>query len=459
MATPVVTDPLVALAVINEAAAQGIHKEGMPADASAQVQLAQELVTLAEQAMAAGMAGGAATAVIAAAQQQPAAVPAVAPAPAAPAPPAPAPPAPPAPAADVLIQDAAGQQYTVPADQVEQYIAGGYTLVQAAEPTPPPPPPTPAPVPTPEPVAAAPVPAAEPEPAAAPAATGEPYPGYNSAKIPEIIAHIENVRATDGEQAKPLFAAIWEYESANKNRPRLLGKLKAIAEKGVETSPPVAAEPPAATAPVAPPAPAAPPVPAEPQPGVNPEPPFQQPPAAPPVAAPAAPAPVAAPLTTPEELGAIAAPLPGATQGANAAIAAEGLPIPGPVSTPPTLPEDFTVLSDLDVRKFQSQFNACQARALYLHSQAEGFANDAKLTADGAQRSFITSNTFPKGTTLTEIEAKAAESVPEISQARRIQHDWAEVARQYATLAKIYGNTCDRLLNERVGRHAEAATS
>jgi hypothetical protein len=129
MATPVVTDPLVAQAVINEATAQGIHKEGMPADASAQIQLAQDLVTLAEQAIAAGMAGASAPAVIAAANQQPAAAPA---APPVAAPPAPAPPAPVAPAADVAIQDAAGQKYTVPADQVEQYLAGGYTLVQEA---------------------------------------------------------------------------------------------------------------------------------------------------------------------------------------------------------------------------------------------------------------------------------------------------------------------------------------
>lgn len=453
MATPTVTDPLVAQAVINEATAQGIHKEGMPADSSAQIILAQELVRLAEQAIAAGMAGPSAPAVIAAASQQPV----VAAAPVAAAPVAAAPPLPTPPQVtnfNVVIQDAAGQKYEVPSDQVEQYVANGYSVVEDT----PAPPPVPAPVPVaaPAPVAPEPVAAAEPTPAPAASGTPEPYEGFNAAKIPEIVEYIENVLATQGEAVKPLLAAIWEYEAANKNRPRLLGKLKAIAERGVEVTP--------AAAPAAPPAPA--PVAAEPQPGVNPDPPFVAPPA-PPVAAPVAAVapPVAAPIVpavptaAQPEFGQLAPALPGATQAASATVTAEGLPIPPVVGEPPVLPPDFTVLSDLDVRKYQSQFNACQARALYLHTIAEGHANDAKLVADAAQRDYIHSNAFAKGTTVTQIEAEAVANVPAIQEARRVQHDWTGLASQYKTLATIYDKTCDRLLNERVGRHAEQVTS
>lgn len=459
-----ITSPAVAAAVISEAMANNAHKGTMPTDDSQKLILAQELTDLALEAQTAGMNGPAVQAVIAAASQGA---------------PVAAPPAPPEAAQvtdfNVKIQDASGQQYEVPNSQLQTYLdTGSYTVVQEAAPAPPPAPPTPVPVPVPTPapvptpVAAPPAPApvaAAPTPApaapAAPAADGGalPWEGYDAAKIPDIVKHIEGVLATQGEAAKPLLASVWAYESANKNRPRLLNKLKGIAEQGV-----VVGGAPA-------PAPAAPaPAQVAPEPAdVNPAPPFQEAPAPAPVAAPPAPTPAPAPTQAvpapaqaqvqPEFPGGLAAPIAdGATQKVNATIAQEGLPVPGVVGNPPTLPEDFTILSDVQVRQFQSQFNACQARAHYLFSQAEGFSNDAKIAGDALVDEFIRGHQFDKGTTVKQIEAMAGE-LPNIQVARRTQHDWSEVARQYKALRDIYEGTCDRLSREQTGRADEAGTA
>lgn len=460
-----VTDPQVALAVVNEAKAQGVFA-GVPETEPAKlIAQANELVTLAEQAREVGANGGPVMAVIAASEQAPGAAPAAA-APAAPAPPPPTP----APAQvtiyNVKIKDAAGTVYEVTSDIVDQYLAGGYTLVEDA---PPPPPPVATPPAPHEPVAA---PAPEPEtPAAALAADGptdpsqyaevEPWKGYKSAKIGDIIAHIENLVRTDGEAAKTTLAHVWEFESNNKERSRLLNKLTEIAQNGVTAEPtPAPAEPepdddddvkaeppfpdggPAASPPPTPPAATAPPAPN---------------PAAPP-APPAVPAPTPTPgagLFDPSDD--LIAPINnGSTGRVLAQIGKEGLPIPGVIGDPPAIPEDFTTLSDIEVRKLQGQFNACYARAIYLGSISAGHANDAKVSADAAVDLKIRTTDWPAKTTVKEMEAQAAAD-ENVQQARRVQHEYGEAERQYRHLAQIYLSTFERLSREQTGRESDRA--
>lgn len=453
-----ITDPTVAMAVINEAKSSGVFAGEVPDNDGAKLAQANELLKMAEQAKEAGVQAAAVMAVINAAQQQPGATavpanpfgnaPVAAPA----ADPAPAPAAAPSPEPagdvnsiiadydDLKVADVLAAMESLTDEQiavVKAYEAseGERAKILGFER---------------HPATQAPAPAAPAEPAPAAQASvevqfanvpqeqyaaTEPWAGYAKAKINDIMDVVENVFRTNGEQAKPLLAHVWEYESNNKERKRLIDKLTEIAQNGV------------AAAPAAAPAPAP-----EPE-GVVAEAPFQ-PPATP------APAPVAAPPATSTEVGfeGVAAPLAGATQKAQALVAHEGLPVPTQVGQPPVLPEDFTQLSDVEVRQYQSKFNACHARAIYLLAIAEGHSNDAKIAADAAVQNFIRTTEFPAKVTVTQMDAQASASA-EVATARHTQHEWAEVARQYKALRDIYASTCERLSREQTGRADEKNTT
>lgn len=453
-----ITDPAVATAVINEAKARGIYPGEMPETDEAKLAQGNELLRLAEQAKGAGVQGEAVIAVLNAAGQgdpgnpfgaggapapaapAPAAPPVPAAAPPAALPPPPAPPAPPVapePPSEVEIIGPDGTHYMVDPSTVDQYITGGYTLAEVAPPEPP---------------AAPPVPPAAPVAPAAPAApsgpadpsqysTTAPWDTYDKDKIPDIVTRIETVLRDQGETAKPLLAHVWEYESNNKERTRLLDKLKDIASNGVQSAPPAA--PPAA--------------PAVPQAGVDPTAPFAQPQAAPaPVAAP--PVPQTPPDVSTPEFDTMVPPFEnGATQRAETMINKE-LPVPPVVGQAPDLPGEFTGLSDVQVRSYQAQFNALQARAHYMLALAEGYANDAKLVADNAIDTFIRENTWEGKVTVKEMEAKAL-ALPEIQHARRVQHEWGEASRQLRARRDIYQFTCERLSREQTGRADERSTT
>jgi hypothetical protein len=481
-----ITNPAVAVAVINEAKARAVYSGEMPETDGAKLAQANELLTMAEQAKQAGVQAEAVHAVIAAAQQEegassvapnpfnpPAAAPAPTPAPT----PAPAPVAAPEPTPAPAVPEGVTIDDAIPGYDdlkvgdilaaMEKLNDAGIAFVKAYEAQEGerakimnferhPMVDTPATAETPAPVAA-PAPPEAPAPTqggvafanAQPTeyATVEPWEGYKSAKIKDIMAIVENVFTTNGEAAKPLLAHVWEYEKNNKERDSLIKKLTTLAQNGVQTSPP--------TVPTPEPAPA----PAEPA-GVVSDPPFAQ-------TQPEAPAPAPAPtqnvfaptpaVSVPVVPQGGVAPLEGATQRALSAVENEGLPVPSSVQSPPDLPEDFTVLGDVEVRKYQSQFNACQARAHYLLAVAEGHSNDAKIAADAATRAYIQATEFPAKTTVTQMEA-AANADPKVSEARAVQHEYAELARQYKALRDIYQATCERLSREQTGRQSEHAT-
>lgn len=460
-----ITNVGVALAVINEAKTHGIFAEEMPESESAKIAQANELLALAQQAQAAGVQGAPVMAVLAAAAQQPGTPPPAtgnpfggAPAPVAAPVAVPAPVAAPAPAApdinaiipgydDLKVAEIMTSMESLNPDQIEFVKAyereeGERSKILTFQP--------PAPVP----VAAPPTPALAPvaaPPTAAPAsvdpamyASTEPWAGYSKAKIADIMTTLEDLYRTQGaEQAKNMLAHVWEYESNNKERTRLINKLKEIATNGVAPAG-------QAVAPVASPDPV----------GVNPTPPFQQgemvpaPAPVPPQAAPNAFVPPPAPAVLNQ--GPVT-PLQGATQNSMTMIDQEGLPIPHQVAAPPTLPEDFTALSSVEVRQYQSKFNACQARAHYLLSIAEGHASDAKIVADKLVSTFIRSTEFPAKTTVTQMEASASENA-DVAEARRIQVEFSEQARQLRALRDIYQHTCERLSREQTGRSDEAGT-
>lgn len=457
-----ISDPQVATAVINEAKSGGVFKGEMPQDDAGKLTTAQELYGLALQAQATGVRGNVVSNVIALAEaqgeapQQPedngAANP-FAP-PAQPSAPAPSPEPAQQPAAqtattddiesiipdydDLKVSEILEAMESLTAEQIEAvkaYEASEGERAKILNYVPPPETQQAAP-------SASEPPAVQPQqpvssdyvsvdPSEYP--NKEPWPGYNKQKIPQIVETAQNLIVADQSKQRDILAHIWGYESANKERTRLLNKLKEIGENGVQVSPPTQPEPD--------------------EPGVDSTPPFQQTTGAavssPPVSS------VPDPATP--EFDEIVPPLEGATQLAQGVVAREGLPIPAHPSfegEPPSVPANSTKLSDLDVSRLQSEFNACFARAYYLLSIAEGHANDAKLMAESLIDRYIRDTEFPKGTTVTQMEAKASEA-PEVHHARRVQHQWNEVARQYRALQKVYESTCERLSREQTRREGD----
>lgn len=399
----VVTDPVVASAVMTESKRHGVYPGEIPESDEQRVALANEMVRLADEALAMGMQGEAVSAVLSAAAQQ----------------------------------------------------NGGVAAVPTTAP-----PPLPAP--------------------AAPGLSEPVLPGlegpYSKAKIPDIVEAIEGVVRDQGEAAKQTLAVVWEYETKNKNRKRLLDKLGEIAQNGVAAQAP---QPAPAPAPIPdPPVPAAAPpaaavAPAIPPEGddVRPEPPFAQappppPPAPAPVATvpPAPPAPVvpAAPDVSTPSFDEIVPPFEDkATTLAQRAVVKEHLPVPQDAfveGQPPQIPADFTGLTTVEVAQYQSRFNACYARSYYLLAIAEGHAADAKIVGDGYVQKFMAETDWPKGTTVAQMEAKATQA-PEVQHARRVAHEWSEYARQLRHLAAIYEKTCERLSREQTRRSDDVKTS
>lgn len=486
-----ITDATQARHLVETAQKHGVYNADIPVDDQGVVALANQLYSMAVQARDKGMDAVQINDVIAAGEGNPAPAPAAAP---------PAPAATPAPPAKVKIRSAAdGAVYEIDASQVEEYTIGGaYQLVEEA----PTPPPAPAPAPVePQPPVAAPEPTPEPTPtpaaveqpapaAAQPTAADpseyqsvEPWDGYKKLNIKPIMAEIEQRMQNGDPNLNTLLFHVFEYEKANKGRERLLAKLKELAENGVaaNATPAPAAAPEPAPAPVPAAAPVAPPVatpaPVAQDPDVVPGSPFagaaEAPaPAAPPVAAPVAPA--AAPVvqqavgqaleaavTHVQSGGAtLVAPLEGATQKSIQAIVAERLPIPSEIDgDAPTLPADFTTLSDQEVARLQSQFNACLARANWLGAVADGHSNDAKIIADGKTREYKAANPAPKGTTVDQLEAQAYAAVPEIAAARTVQSEWGQHGRLLHALCNTFQSNCERLSREQTRRSDERATA
>lgn len=498
-----ITDAAQAKHLVEVAQKHSVYNAEMPVDDQGVISLANQLYSMAVQAKEKGMDAVQINDVIAAGQSTaPAAVASPTPAPAAAPEPVPAPPAPLATPAKVKIRSAAdGAVYEIDASQVEEYTVGGaYTVVEEAHPVPPTPP-APAPVepqppvatpePTPEPVPAAveqPAPApdaAQPTAAADPSEyqSVEPWDGYKKLNIKPIMAEIEQRMQAGDPNLNTLLFHVFEYEKANKGRERLLAKLKELAENGVAASAaPAPAAPEPAPAPVPAAAPTTPPVaapaPVAQDPDVVPGSPFAgaveapAPVAAPPVAAPvpAAAAPavqqvvgqaVEAAVTHVQSGGAtLVAPLEGATQKSIQAIVAERLPIPSEIDgDAPTLPADFTTLSDQEVARLQSQFNACLARANWLGAVADGHSNDAKIIADGKTREYKAANPAPKGTTVDQLEAQAYAAVPEIAAARTVQSEWGQHGRLLHALCNTFQSNCERLSREQTRRSDERATA
>lgn len=433
-----VSDPKVALAVINEAKANGVYAGEIPEDEAGLISQAGELVKLAEQAVDAGVSGGAVEKVLAAAQGtgdggggEAAPNPFEAAAAAAEEEPADESEGPSNSIDDIIpdyddlkvaeILDAMESLNSEQIAIVKEYEASEGERAKILNYTPP----EPEPEEEPEPAAEEPAGAVDPS----QYATTEPWPGYNKAKIGDIVAKIEDTVRNDGENAKPLLAHVWEFEKNNKERTRLISKLTEIAQNGVAAEPPdVKTEPPFE----------------DDDEGEQEKPAAQEPPKT------RATAPVEGDDT-------LADPLPGgATTKALAAIESEGLPTPGVVGDIPTLPEDFTKLSDIEVRQLQSQYHACYARAAFIQAVALGHANDAKVVAESEISDFIRSNDFPKGMTVTQMEAQASAS-DEVQAARRVQREWSEAARIEGTLKEIYLHACERLSREQTGRDAERA--
>ena len=71
-------------------------------------------------------------------------------------------------------------------------------------------------------------------------------------------------------------------------------------------------------------------------------------------------------------------------------------------------------------------------------------------------RSYINANDFPKGTTVTQMEAQASAD-ESVQQARQVEREWREAGRLQAALRDIYLHACERLSREQTGRDAERA--
>lgn len=483
-----ITDQAVALAVINEAKARGIPNADTPENPAEVIGKAQHLYDLALQAKNAGVGGEAIEAVLAAAgqggaapqaapavpdpnpfdQQQvvqpPAAVPVSAP-------PAPAPqtnpvaPAPAEPTAQASIDDVIPGYDNLKVDEILTAMEGltdeqiafvkayeaqdgerGKILKFERHPMVEQPP-------------SAPVPQAPPA-AAVPAqvdqsqhSSVEPWQGYNAAKIKDIMAHIENVFRTQGEAAKPLLAHVWAFEKANKNRTTLINKLTELAQNGVQVSPPTQVPPEPAPAQVPPS-----PTPAEGS-DVIAQPPFQQPQqeAAPvPPPAPQAPSTPTPPSAQTTSSAGIADPVPGGATEAASLMIGQQLPIPPEWQGEfPNPSNDFTTLTDIEVAKYQSQFNALHSRAIFVLAQAEGNVADAKRAAERLIQQYVASKEWAAKATDTSKEAEATQNSAEIQAARKVQHDWSQVVRQVSALATGYEKTAERLSREQTRREKD----
>lgn len=495
-----ITDPAIAANVLNIAQHHNIHKGELPADATALLALASEIASAAEAARDSGIQVPAVLEVLSAAlagtAQEPVAAtppnPFAPAAPAAPAAPVAAPDPVVAPAAfdiDALIPgyddlkvgeilDALDSLAPEQVAAVKEYEAadGGRVKIMnyapdavpaAAPPAAPEPavaaPPVAAPLAAPEPASPAPGPEFPANISPEQYASVEPWPGYKKAKIGEIEAIITGAFDTHPD-VQSLFAHVWEYENATaKPRSRLLKKLQDIAANGVSggsTSPAAPAAPAAAT-PVVAPEPA----------DVQPEPPFASAgqPTASQLAAPLATSEIPAHnqggamqtgISTDQIVANVAKPFDGATQKATAYVIEQGFPVIPAVADIPAIPADFTELSDAQVRSYASLFNAVQARLIYLHAQAEGHAEDAKVVLSGLVDQYIRSGheDWSAKTTLGEKEA-FANSQADVIVAKHARHEWSEVARQLKAQISIYDLTCRRLSREQTGREAEQATA
>jgi hypothetical protein len=502
-----ITDVTVAKAVVNEAKSYNVYKGDMPENDGAMLTVANEMVNLAKRALTSGAKGEAVGKVLSAAIQQPSAAPApaapaeddnpftqaeqapvAAPAPVAPAAvPTPASPVAEAPpvtqgesrtindiipdyddqkVGDILAamqgltdQDIASVK-TYEASEGERPKILKFEKVEAPtaqEPAVAPP------------VAAAPVPTPEPtpevanttttDPTATATADGEPWAGYTTDKIPEIMEKIEVILASgDTDHIKKTFAAVWNYEASNKNRSRLLGKLKAIADNGMKSTGGTIAKD---VDPTAPPVAAPPAAPAVPATETQPDDADVKPQAAFPTtgevggqpvnAAPVAQAPAAAPPVAPSAHIS-------ATQGAIDATAKSNLPIPQDIPDDNLeIPYDFESLSNEQVRSLQGKFNAAYAFAHLKVSEHEGFADDAKQYGDKLINDIIAAGQAA-GKSVGEQQAKALGQSPEAQEARRTQNEEAKKAKRFRALADVYYSTCERLSREQTGRQKDHET-
>lgn len=456
-----IKDPAVALAVLQKSKDYNIFKAEIPTDPKQILAQGQELYQLALGAREAGMNETPVPEVIAmvegaaqapnpfgaAAAGAPVPAPPAAPPIAPPAPPAPpvappAPPAPPVPAVPekvMIVELASGTQYEVDAENVPQYVVSGqYAVVEQEAPSAPPAQP------------AAPTPPSGPVPTGVPAidpsqyAAVQPWEGYATDTIPNITERIEAIfREQDGDSIKRIMAHVWEYEARNKNRTRLLNKLKELHEKGVQTA-----------SPVAPPQQQFVPPPAAEGSDVQPTPPFQQPqpPVNTSVAPPAAPQ-VFQPASGGDEL---MEPLQGTTQKSEAAIRAERLPIPAEIEGETYIvPQDFTGLGDVQLAQYASFYTAYLVRVNWLAALAEGHSADAKIVADGYMREYKAGNPAPAKTTVDQIEAQAIAADPRIAYAKQVQAEYGGHAKMLRELSNNYQETLVRLSREQTRREKE----
>lgn len=297
----------------------------------------------------------------------------------------------------------------------------------------------------------------QPEPV--PPAGDEPWEGYDTDKIPEIIRKLEWVMANDAQNIKATLDKTMQYEAENKHRSRLMGKLGDIVNNGVAATPsppsmdedePSRRDSTSALAPEVPPVPQV----ADDHDVVSTSP-FESEPASEPAEdwgqqeVPAQ----QSDLSRTTVQGAF-----GATARSIAAVGTTNMPIPADIPERLEFPYDFTELSDVEVRTLQGKFNAAYAYAHVKASEHDGFANDARIVADGKVSEYMRANEAPSRMSVTEQQTRALAASPEAQEARQEQNEQKALADRFRTLASTYLTTCERLSREQTGRQSDHET-
>lgn len=135
---------------------------------------------------------------------------------------------------------------------------------------------------------------------------------------------------------------------------------------------------------------------------------------------------------------------------AEARIAKERLPIPdfGDV-VPPQLPADFTLLSDVDIRRYHSIYHACFARASYLLACEEADETAAQRIHDYQYHIVLRKEMSNAGTDAKVTMAKATANLDgEVAEWKEVIGQHHALVKRLKMLVSIYDGSCTRLSRE-----------
>lgn len=137
-------------------------------------------------------------------------------------------------------------------------------------------------------------------------------------------------------------------------------------------------------------------------------------------------------------------------------IAREQLPVPPDFDDPTVeLPRDFTILSDIEIRRYHSTFHALQARASWVLACEENDLAIAQNIHDMTLARAIRENGEDKVTV-----AKAeANGTPEVTEWRNKVISHTAVVKKLKALAAYYESTCKSLSREWTMRSGERDTA